>query len=142
MRRVSWSDTQLESKHYYPKYDYSDYEEIEQEHTKNASTFHKNSGLSQRLHPSLRQNDTNSYGYGFGSSGSPWSPTAENSLSAFVPKTLTYSPQILGDYSQPPRTASVADERVREEEESGQTVEEQDNDFYADLTSNTAALLW
>ena len=136
MRRVSWSDTQLTSEHFYPKYDYSDYDDIDQENS-SGSSKNANSGLSHRLHPSLRPNDSDPYGYGFTSPASPRSATADNSLSTFVPKALsTYTPQILSSYSQEVDVNNSTTGTLEEE------VEDQTNDFYADLNSNTAALLW
>lgn len=114
---------------------------MEKESKENSiHSSNENSGLSHRLHPSLRRNsDTDPYAYGF---TSPKSPTPDNSLSSFVPKTLSsYSPQLLADYSTPQpvlnggvvhgTTALPLDK-----------VDEQMEDFYVDLTSNTAALLW
>lgn len=136
MRRVSWSDTQLTSEHCYPKYDYSDYDDIDQERS-SRNSINVNSGLSHRLHPSLRPNESDPYGYGFTSPASPRSTTADNSLSTFVPKALsTYSPQILSSYLQEVGVHNGATETLEEE------LEDQTNDFYADLNSNTAALLW
>ncbi len=100
-----------------------------------------NSGLAQRLHPSLRKNDdSDPYGYGFSSPVSPRSPPAENSLSTFVPKGLSsYSPQILSGYSDlSEEGANDQDDRSLQEV----IPEEETDDFYADLASNTAALLW
>lgn len=124
--------------HFYPKYDYSDYDEIEQDDTSKPPST-KNSGLSHRLHPSLRpSNESDPYSYGFGSTVSPRSPTHDNSLSTFVPKALSgysQSPEILSD-----RNHAVVNDNSRTLEEA--TAEEEADDFYTDLTSNTAALLW
>lgn len=151
MRRVSWSDTQLVSEHYYPKYDYSDYDDIEREEdNKNrflAALAKENSGLSHRLHPSLRRNnDTDGYGYGGFSPTSPASrsTTTENSLGSFVPKTLSgHSPQMFSGYTDP---EVKKDDKQAEQNglpEELETVQEQTDDFYANFTSsNTAALLW
>ena len=150
MRRVSWSDTQLVSEHYYPKYDYSDYDDIEREEAnKNkfmAALAKENSGLSHRLHPSLRHNnDSDGYGYGGFSptSPSPRNTTSENSLSSFVPKTLSgHSPQMLAGYTDLNPDAHIQAEENGLPEEL-ETVQEQTDDFYDDFTSsNTAALLW
>ena len=141
MRRVSWSDTHLVMEHFYPKYDYSDYEEAEKDVASNPAST-ENSGLSHRLHPSLRpSNASDPYAYGFSSTGSPRSPSSDNSLSTFVPKALSaYSqaPQISSSYSD--RNQVAADDNSRRLEEV--MPEEETDDFYADLTSNTAALLW
>ena len=152
MRRVSWSDTQLVSEYFYPKYDYSDYEDIEREEAnKNqfmAALAKENSGLSHRLHPSLlqRKNDTDSYGYGSYNSTSPPARTtpSENSFSSFVPKALSgHSPQLFSGYADPipeVRSTEKAEENGLLEELD--SVPEQTDDFYADLATNTAALLW
>ncbi len=150
MRRVSWSDTQLVSEHFYPKYDYSDYDDVEREEdNKNrfkAALSKENSGLSHRLHPSLRRNnDTDGYGYGgFSPTSPPPRITApESSLSSFVPKTLAgHSPQMFSGYSD---THTEAEDSRGQENGLPDTLEsgqEQSDAFYADLTSNTAALLW
>ena len=150
MRRVSWSDSQLVSEHYYPKYDYSDYDDLErEEENKNrfkAALAKENSGLSHRLHPSLlrRTSDTDDYGYGFSpTSPPPRSTTPESSLSSFVPKTLAgHSPQMFSSYSD---THTEAEDNKGQENglpDTLESVQEQSDDFYADLASNTAALLW
>jgi hypothetical protein len=140
MRRVSWSDTHLVLEHYYPKYDYSDYDDIEQENAVKSSST-ENSGLSHRLHPSLRNNnESDPYGYGFNPVVSPRSHTSENSLSTFVPKALSsysQSPQVSPTYSDRDQVVSTNNSTLEEV-----TPEEENDDFYADLTSNTAALLW
>ncbi len=150
MRRVSWSDSQLVSEHFYPKYDYSDYDDIEREQ-ENKNKFmtalaKENSGLSHRLHPSLRRNnDTDAYGYGGFSptSTSPRTTTPDNSLSSFVPKTLSgHSLQMLSGYTDINPQTGGNNEEVNESPQELETVQEQTDDFYADLTSNTAALLW
>lgn len=144
MRRVSWSDTNLVLEHYYPKYDYSDYEEVERDVNSDTSNLAstENSGLSHRLHPSLRPStDSDPYSYGFSSGVSSRSPASDNSLSTFVPKALSaysQSPQILSSYSDRNQVAANDISRPLEEV----TPEEETDDFYADLTSNTAALLW
>lgn len=123
------------SEHFYPKYDYSDYEDAEEAPTSSGPPSTANSGLSHRLHPSLRpNNESDPYAYGFGSALSPRSPPADNSLSTFVPKAL--SSQIVSSYSD--HHLEVATNGAIEEV----AVEEETDDFYADLASNTAALLW
>lgn len=142
MRRVSWSDTQLVSEHFYPKYDYSDYEEIEEEQTQVTTSSKGNSGLSHRVHPSLRQSgDADPYGYEF-TSTSPRSQTSDSSLSSFVPKSLSaYSPSGYTAPESSPKANGNHELEVDGAQEPQQT-EQQTDDYYADLTSNTAALLW
>ena len=148
LRRVSWSDSALISEYYYPKYNYSDYEEIHEETPQISS--HENSGLSQRLHPSLRlSNDTNSdpYHYGYSPSASPKSGSSESSLANFIPSSLSsYSPRILANYSDPIESSDAATEEagisITGSTQMSPTNEVDTDDFYAGLTSNTAALLW
>lgn len=120
--------------HFYPKYDYSDYDEIE--HASDSPST-ENSGLSHRLHPSLRPNESDPYGYGFNSSKSP---PSNSSLSTFVPKALSsFSPQTVSGYSDRNQVVAANDTNRTIEEV---PVDEETDDYYADLTSNTAALLW
>lgn len=136
MRRVSWSETQFVSEHSYPKYDYSDYDTIEQEETNEdpPTTSNKNLGLSHRVHPSLRPNDPYSYNF----SGSPRSQPSDGSLSTFMPKGLSsYTPHYTAVDHSPMENgdSQVSQEPLDQPEQHTDT-------FYADLTSNTAALLW
>lgn len=127
------------SEHFYPKYDYSDYEDIEHGETSSPPST-ENSGLSHRLHPSLRpNNESDPYAYGFGSAHSPRSPPSDTSLNTFVPKALSsYSPQTVSSYSDRKQEATADESNMIIEV----AVEEETDDFYADLASNTAALLW
>lgn len=139
MRRVSWSETHFVLEHTYPKYDYSDYEEIQQETNGDCATVSsgENLGLSHRVHPSLRPaNETDPYSYGFTSPTPTKNTAAGSSLGSFVPKTLSsYTPQFT-PLSNSPMAEQIAEEPLDQPEQ-------QADDFYgADLTSNTAALLW
>lgn len=138
MRRVSWSDTNLVSEHYYPKYDYSDYEEIEQENHNSSEDV----GFSHKLHPSLRPVNTQSDPYKnyTNFSTAPMNGMgSEGSLSTFTPSSLSsYAPRILAGYSD----INTTDTEDSTPANTGAIPEEQTEDFYADVTSNTAALLW
>lgn len=142
MRRVSWSETHFVSEHFYPKYDYSDYDDIEQENEELDSPAttpmaKKNLGLSHRVHPSLRPTNTSDdpYSYSFTSPTSPRSTAPNSSLSSFVPKTISsYTPQYTAEDHSPMTNGGSP--------VSHEPLEQNTDDFYADLTSNTAALLW
>ena len=138
---MSWSETHFVSEHFYPKYDYSDYDDIEQERNGEspAPSSKGNLGLSHRVHPSLRpSSDADPYSYSFTSPSSPRSPSSDSSLSSFVPKGLSsYTPH----YS-PVEHSNIQPDSSHMEEEPFQPSEQQVDDYYPDLTSNTAALLW
>ncbi len=128
MRRVSWSDSQLTSEHVYPKYDYSDYEEVEQP---------SSSVLSHRLHPSLLPpSDGDPYTAGF----NPPGYSQGGSLSNFVPSSL--SPTVMEDNYE----FSFQEESKNEDKSSPPVdngpAEHDYSDYYSDQTSNAAALLW
>ena len=170
MRRVSFSDSSLHTEHFYPKYDYSDYDEIEQELPDifgRGKLRNVNTGLSHRLHPSLRtDNDTNSdsYRYGFNSSagGNPSSPSPSSStdhspssvglgggggLSSYKPSMLS-SFDSLGTFSHlptPTLPSPIKEEASAEADADSDKVdgaEDDSTDFYSTLNADTAALLW
>jgi len=124
------------SEHFYPKYDYADYDDMEEE----DRTASDNSGLSHPVHPSLQAvNETDRYENGFNST--PWNQSFDSSLSSFVPKTLSsYGTNLLADsYTEPePEPAGGA----IEESEAQQQVDGQADDYYGDVGSGTPALLW
>lgn len=165
LRRVAFSETDLTVEHYYPKYDYSDYEEIQNDHVTTSSSFSfwkskeeveadEQSGLSQRVHPSLRspEPDPDTYRY------SP-SPSRDSASPVNPPPTLqNYKPSILSSYGnslQQSYTEAMENGSLEEEEEISGSFEETDNgrhlmpaegsslsNFYASLSSDTAAMLW
>lgn len=162
-RRVAFSETDLTVEHYYPKYDYSDYEDIQEDNVTTSFSFSfwkskeivetasdDESGLSQRLHPSLRspEPDPDTYRY---------SPSRDSTSGVTSPPTLqTYKPSILSGYgSSLQQTYTEAMENGTPEEESSNSFEETDSsghimpaegsslsNFYASLSSDTAAMLW
>ena len=164
LRRVSFSDSNLEIEHFYPKYDYSDYEDIEQERPDIFGRSKlRNSGLSHRLHPSLRMdNDTNSDSYRYGG-GFNSSPGGSNTSSPSPPATTetpitngvlgggglsSYTPSMLSPFDNLSSfTASPIASPIKEEEaSSSMEVEQVDgnsaDDYYSSLNADTAALLW
>ena len=138
------------SEHFYPKYDYSDYDEIDQDNEETQNSFPENSGLSQRLHPSLRltkdaSSDPYHYGYSQtatlkngGSSDNFLENSPHMSLSSYSPKILAGYPNL----NLIEQNSSVEEDLSRETVHINPANEDQAKDFYADLTSNTAALLW
>ena len=160
LRRVSFSDSNLEIEHFYPKYDYSDYEDIEQELPDIFGRSKlRNAGLSHRLHPSLRtDNDTNSdtYRYGGGFNSSSSNPASSPSPPAAPESHATngilsggglssYTPSMLSPFDA--FTASPISSPIKEEETSSSTEVEQvdgnsEDDYYSSLNADTAALLW
>ena len=167
LRRVSFSDSNLETEHYYPKYDYSDYEDIEQERPDIFGRSKlRNAGLSHRLHPSLRtDNDSNSddYRYGgkfnssSGSSNPASSPSPSSTAAPEVPSTngifgggglSSYTPSMLSPFdafSASPISSPIKEEET-ETKDSSTEVEQVDgnsaDDYYSSLNADTAALLW
>ena len=145
---MSFSDSSLTEEHFYPKYSYHDYDEVnESEEANSLSTDGgSNSGLSQRLHPSLRPiNETDSDMYRY-------SPSKTGSLGQ-------YTPSIMGSYnyndmlqnlnslstqgskeSSPPKNPEP--EPIPEEPEYSSPVNDVANDFYSHLSADTGALLW
>ena len=153
----------METEHFYPKYDYSDYEDIEQELPDIFGRSKlRNAGLSHRLHPSLRtDNDTSSdsyrYGGGFNSNSSSGNPTSSPSPQAAPESPATngvlgggglssYTPSMLSPFDA--FSASPISSPIKEEETTdGSTeVEQVDgnsaDDYYSSLNADTAALLW
>ena len=145
---MSFSDTQLSINHFYPKYDYSDYEEVQQdEGSKSQGYFEEttdgNSGLSHRLHPSLRSSESDSYFDRYNPS-----PVKKGGLSAS--DIHSYTPTILSGYdnelqlhlnglsSPKPKGGKFSPEPL----DSSPVTEHSVNDFYATLNSDTAAMLW
>ena len=159
LRRVSFSDSNLHTEHFYPKYDYSDYEDIEQELPDIFGRGKlRNSGLSHRLHPSLRVDndvDSDAYRYGFNSNSSnnlsspPPSSSdlpsngVEGGLSSYKPSMLSPFDSLASfnspGYSTPPTTPIKEDPR---EDISNEQIEDNSTDYYSSLNADTAALLW
>lgn len=162
LRRVAFSDSELAVEHYYPKYDYSDYEDIQEDEVSTSSSFSfwkskevveaasddEQSGLSQRLHPSLRspEPDPDNYRY------SP-SRDSTSQVSGSSPPTLqNYKPSILssyGDtlhqsYSRAMENGTAEEEKECDEVDSGHLMPAEGPalNFYASLSSDTAAMLW
>ena len=162
--------------HYYPKYDYSDYEDIQDNEVSTGFSFsfwkskiaveavdsEEQNGLSQRLHPSLLspEPDPDTYRYSPSRDPAPTSPPPRDHTSPSTSTTLhNYKPSILSSYGQDggdslQQTYSRAMENGTVEEER----EERDggggggylmpaegtsvSNFYASLSSDTAAMLW
>ena len=124
---MSFSDSQLTIQHSYPKYDYKDYDGVNNEGPEDG-------GLSQRIHPSLRRNDD------FGRYGSP----SGNGLSGWTPALTGYGDlllqQLSGNFNSPPASPTEKSSTSKESVDSGG--DDTANDFYANLNSDTAALLW
>ena len=124
LRRVAFSESDLTVEHYYPKYDYSDYEEIQDEVVTTGFSFSfwkskeevdaadsggGGGGLSQRLHPSLRSPETDPDSYRYSSpsrdstSATPGHTPLKPSGSSITTTTTTitlhnYKPSILSGY--------------------------------------------
>ena len=167
---MSFSDSQLVLEHVYPKYDYSDYEEIDHDKEDrgwsetDGGNANENSGLSHKLHPSLRPTDTNSADpYGYSSPSPPKtasyrynSPSPTNKHNLSDSDLQHYTPSILSSYGDALQkhfsgdTSSPLHNGLRENAsptaESSDDVmpatEEQTSDFYATLNSDAAAMLW
>ena len=160
---MSFSDSNLHTEHFYPKYDYSDYEDIEQDLPDIFGRSKlRNSGLAHRLHPSLRGDDdadSDSYRYGFnagsGSNSSTPSPTPAESPSSIeigVGGGLSsYKPSMLSpfdNFHSPGFSGSLdIDSPIEETESEGtskntEQVDENSTDYYSSLNADTAALLW
>ena len=166
MRRVSFSDSSLHTEHFYPKYDYSDYDEIEQEL---PDIFGRgklrtiNAGLSHRLHPSLRTDnepDSDSYRYGFNSStgSNPSSPSPHSTsnladspssvgvglggggggLSSYKPSMLS-SFDSLGSFSSPVHSPPVIASPITEDVSAEADAESEQVDSATDYYSTLNA---
>ena len=134
LRRVSFSDTDLVSEHYYPKYDYSDYDDI------NAFRLgfgrEETDAVSQPVHPWLANS--------LPKSPAPKQSTA-NSLSSFA--SSAYSN--FGDLSSfvtayaINKGSSVSSKNDSDKSLPSKNDEQQSTpDFYANLNTDTAALIW
>ena len=138
LRRVSFSDSALTEEHFYPKYIYQDYDEVneESEGTDNGSNSNNNSGLSQRIHPSLlSSNETDRY------SPSKISPMKPSSLGQYTPSIMSnYSDMMTTSYSYNSNKSTPSKEE--KPMYNGGPVNDSANDFYSGLNTDTAALLW
>ena len=169
LRKVSFSDSDLEMQHVYPKYDYSDYEDIDHDKEEvgwsetDGGETNENSGLAHKLHPSLRPTETNStdfYGYSSPSPTKPdsyrySSPSSSNKHSPLDNDLHHYTPSALsgyGDELQRHLSGNLSSPVHSGREDASPTsdvsedimpaTEEQTSDFYATLNSDTAAMLW
>ena len=137
MKRVSWSDTQIAKEHVYPKYDYSDYESIDQEPPPQSDQVDGNSPdgeLATPLHPWL-------------SSSTPMSPPppTTESIHSYSPSNLgtvgsfmsMYTLTLPSNNSKKTKTSANKNNQSKETEEP-----ESAADVYANLDSDTAALLF
>ena len=101
-----------------------------------------NSGLSHRLHPSLRSGESNSHFYGYNAS-----PVKDNQSSNSLRQ---YTPSILSGYSNELQqhlsglSLSTRNESRFSPEPSdpAPAADDQTNDIYTNLNSDTAAMLW
>jgi hypothetical protein len=172
LRRVAFSETDLTVEHYYPKYDYSDYDDTQNDEVTTGFSFSfwkskeqveatdgsdEQNGLSQRLHPSLRSPESDPDNYRYSPSAQPGhTPPKASSSSSVKTTTITlsnYTPSILSSYGgggdglQQSYTKAM-DNGTREEEEevvdgSGHLMPADGlPNFYASLSSDTAAMLW
>ena len=169
---MAFSDTELITEHHYPKYDYSDYENSQEDDVSAGFSFSfwkskveveedEQSGLSHRLHPSLRSPEPDPDTYRYSPSrdsvspvSSPPPPVAASSSSSSL---HNYKPSILSSYGDSlQQSYTTAMENGTEYEEEEQEEEEVDSsggglvatdgpslsNFYASLSSDTAAMLW
>ena len=167
---MAFSETDLTVEHYYPKYDYSDYEEIQEgeisatisfsfwksKEAVEAAEAEEESGLAQRLHPSLRSPETDPDTYRYSPSRDS---TSSSTTSPSSSQTLhNYKPSILSSYGEEGNTSSFQ-QSYSKAMENGMTDDSDQNDgdneshlmpaegpslsnFYASLSSDTAAMLW
>ncbi len=156
--RVSFSESDLTVEHFYPKYDYRDYDEIQEESDEEGKEL---TGLSQRVHPSLRSaltqpihpslrtsaSDSNVSRYSRSSSLSkqqPSSPESTTDLHRYTPKLLSSYEDELQQHLSGNYSVSVGSDSHDGLAESPDTTPVTENppidDFYASLSSNTAAL--
>lgn len=156
LRRVSFSDSMLHVEHVYPKYDYSDYEEVQileesdggLERNDSFSKGIGNSGLSQKLHPFLRPSDSVSadpYHYNPSPIKNQTSPPATD-IHRYTPRLLSnfgdaLEQHLSGNYWTSSPLKETRD-NVSESEDIMPAPEDQASDFYATLNSDVAALLW
>ena len=154
LRRVSFSDSQLTIEHFYPKYTYHDYDDInsDEDNVSNPGITHSttvNSGLSHKLHPSLRstnENDSDVYRYS-PSKASPMKPSSHSSLGAYTPSILSgYNGMLQNHISGSGyNSTSPVKSPVKAPEEpdySSPGIDDRAADFYSHLNTDTAALLW
>ena len=142
-------------------YDYADYDDIQEDVVSADTSFSfwkskevveaEESGLSQRLHPSLRspEADHDTYRYSPSRNGASNSSTNSSSLHNYKPSILsTYDSSSLQDHLQ--GSYNVAMEGAKSSEGGGKKEEEsedspmpaEDATFYASLSSDAAAMLW
>jgi len=139
MRRVSWSDTNLTEEHFYPKYSYEDYDDINSDKEDNSDNE-----LSQPIHPSMRatnETDSDMYRYspGRASSLGSYTPSIMSNFNSNMASHLSgFSPRAANSTAKKPPTP------VQEEPVYNNNANNNDpaNDFYSNLTTDTAALLW
>ena len=143
---MSFSDTQISSSHFYPKYDYSDYDEVQNDSESQGyfeETTDSNSGLSHRLHPSLRSSESDSHFDRYNPS-----PVKKGNLSAS--DIHSYTPSILSGFDNELQQhlnglsspKNKGGKFSPEPLDPSPATEYHANDFYATLNSDTAALLW
>lgn len=179
LRRVAFSETDLTVEHYYPKYDYGDYEDIQDNEVTTGFSFsfwkskiaveatdsREENGLSQRLHPSLRspEPDPDTYRYSpsrdaTSSSTSSPPPPDHTSPSTTTTTLHNYKPSILSSYGLEERDSlqqsystamengMAEGEREEADDGSGGYLMPAEgpsvSNFYASLSSDTAAMLW
>lgn len=148
LRRVSFSDSQLTVEHVYPKYNYDDYVEDDGHDKDKTDGPSNNSGLSQRLHPSLRSpHDTSTDPYNLSGYTSP-SPTkpSEKKIGLYSPSILSSFGDIVqpnfSDNSSPSRSVASLPPKLAAVEESPSPSPTTTHDYYSNLNQDTAALLW
>ena len=170
---MAFSETDLTVEHYYPKYDYSDYEDIQTDDVSTGFSFSfwksreqveatdnadDQNGLSQRVHPSLRSPESDPDNYRYSPSRESTQPghTPPTTSSGVKTTTITlssYKPSILSSYGEEDslhQSYTEAMENGAEEEEGEDGVDGSGNimpadgvpNFYASLSSDTAAMLW
>lgn len=137
--------------HIYPKYDYSDYDEMEDtndedEEEAGEDTDRSNSGLSQRLHPFLRVGDTDSDLQRYSS------PPVAQSFHSYKPGLLSsYSSSVgsLEEHMNASLSAAPLTNERRGSIDSDESNSELSrppsadlNDFYAAMKADRAAILW
>lgn len=147
LRRVSFSDTQLSIQHVYPKYDYKDYDEAQSDDGNESQGYFEestdgNSGLSHRLHPSLRSGETGSQFYRYNASPIKDNQSG-NSLHQYTPSILSgfgsELQQHLSGLSSSTRNETKFSPEPSDQMPAG---DDQTNDIYTNLNSDTAAMLW
>ncbi len=148
LRRVSFSDSALTEEHFYPKYIYDDYDMVNSDNdgTDSGSKMStENSGISQRIHPSLLPSNENDR----------YSPSKIPQMKSGA--LGQYTPSMTGNYNdmmqshlsgfgayENRKTSPAKQKQVQEEPmyNGGPVSDDRANDFYSALNSDTAALLW